>query len=244
MGNCLDRSPSETEEAASTAAVDQSHRSQRRSSNSHRSRRSHHRSSNHYTRLNASGSSLGLNSSSASISLNGSLQRINQDINHNYLQATSIGSFQSTNGASIFTPSSSSLPDSLQQVRTSSFNTSSSLTQEIDQTNGFMQQQQQVFYLNPSVQRTADQLTEEEQIKLLKRMALIQQLPSGTYDENKKHKECVICMIDFEVKDQIKCLPCMHTFHQSCIDSWLVRSLICPSCMEPVDAGLLSAFEN
>jgi len=49
--------------------------------------------------------------------------------------------------------------------------------------------QQQVFYLNPSVQRTADQLTEEEQIKLLKRMTLIQQLPSGTYDENKKHKE-------------------------------------------------------
>lgn len=103
--------------------------------------------------------------------------------------------------------------------------------------------QQQVFYLTPNVQRTADQLTEEEQIKLLKRMTLIQQLPCGFYDENKKNKECVICMIDFEIRDGIKCLPCMHTFHQSCIDSWLVRSLICPSCMEPVDAGLLSAFE-
>lgn len=241
MGNCLDRSPSEAEEAES-AAVEQSRRSQRRS-HSHRSRRGHHQ--NHYTRLNGSGSSLNLtNSSSSAISLNGSLQRISQDINHNYLQATSIGSFQSTNGASIFTPSSSSLPESLQQVRTSSFNTSSSLTQEMGQANSSMQQQQQVFYMNPCVQRTADQLTEEEQIKLLKRMALIQQLPSGTYDESRKHKECVICMIDFEVKDQIKCLPCMHTFHQSCIDSWLVRSLICPSCMEPVDAGLLSAFEN
>ena len=32
----------------------------------------------------------------------------------------------------------------------------------------------QVFYLAPNVQRTADQLTEEEQIKLLKRMTLIQ----------------------------------------------------------------------
>jgi hypothetical protein len=51
------------------------------------------------------------------------------------------------------------------------------------------QQQQQVFYLTPNTQRTADQLTEEEQIKLLKRMTLIQQLPTGSFDENKKHKE-------------------------------------------------------
>ncbi len=50
-------------------------------------------------------------------------------------------------------------------------------------------------------------------------------------------------MIDFEKNDTIKYLPCMHTFHQSCIDTWLLRSLICPSCMEPVDAGLLAAFE-
>lgn len=191
-GNCFDRSPSEAEEAES-ATVEQSHRSHRRSSHSHRRSHRHTRSSNHYTRLNGSGSSLNLTSNSSSaISLNGSLQRISQDINHNYLQATSIGSFQSTNGASIFTPSSSSLPDSLQQIRQNSFNTSSSLSQEMDQATGSMQQQQQqqqVFYMNPCLQRTADELTEEEQIKLLKRMALIQQLPSGTYDENKKHKE-------------------------------------------------------
>jgi hypothetical protein len=49
--------------------------------------------------------------------------------------------------------------------------------------------QQQVFYLSPSQQRTADQLTEEEQIKLLKRMTLVQQLPTGSFDQNKKHKE-------------------------------------------------------
>lgn len=110
--------------------------------------------------------------------------------------------------------------------------------------NGSSIRSSQVYYLTPNVQRTADQLTEEEQIKLLKRMALIQQLPSASYDENKKNKECVICMIDFELGDTIKCLPCMHSFHQSCIDAWLVRSLICPSCMEPVDAGLLAAYDN
>jgi len=106
------------------------------------------------------------------------------------------------------------------------------------------QSNEPVYYLTPNVQRTAGQLTEEEQIKLLKRMALIQQLPSGKYDANKKNKECVICMIEFEINDTMKFLPCLHTFHQACIDDWLIRSLICPSCMEPVDAGLLSAYEN
>lgn len=245
MGNCLERAQSdEADEGESNLEHQSSSRQGSHSrSNSHRNHR-HRSSQNHYTRLN---SNTGNSSSSSSlISLNTNQQRIirqTQDINHNYLHGrTSIGSFQTTNGSSIFSPSSS-LPDSLQisSMPTGSFGISSLFTQGYSQNS---MSTQQVFYLNPSVQRTADQLTEEEQIKLLKRMTLIQQLPSGTYEENKKHKECVICMIDFEVKDQIKCLPCMHTFHQSCIDSWLVRSLICPSCMEPVDAGLLSAFEN
>ncbi len=55
---------------------------------------------------------------------------------------------------------------------------------------------------------------------------------------------CVICMIDFELNDKIKYLPCLHTFHQTCIDQWLLRSLSCPSCMEPIDVGLLAAFDN
>lgn len=234
MGNCLERNLSDNEEAESPPALAEQqnisstrHRSHNRS-NSHR----HHRSSrNHYTRLGNHNSS----SSSSLISINSNHNLThNQDFNHNYLHGTSVGSFQSNTGSLGFSPSSS-LPGSLQMGPTGSLGTSG-LSQN--------SMSQQVFYLTPNVQRTADQLTEEEQIKLLKRMTLIQQLPSGFYDENKKNKECVICMIDFEIKDKIKCLPCMHTFHQSCIDSWLVRSLICPSCMEPVDAGLLSAYEN
>lgn len=30
----------------------------------------------------------------------------------------------------------------------------------------------------------------------------------------------------------------------SCVDNWLMRSLTCPSCCEPVDAGLLTSFET
>ena len=46
-------------------------------------------------------------------------------------------------------------------------------------------------------------------------------------------------MIEFNVGDSVRYLPCMHTYHMECIDDWLMRSFTCPSCMEPVDAALL-----
>ena len=49
-------------------------------------------------------------------------------------------------------------------------------------------------------------------------------------------------MIELEIGDPIRFLPCMHIYHKDCIDDWLLRSFTCPSCMEPVDAALLSTF--
>ena len=53
---------------------------------------------------------------------------------------------------------------------------------------------------------------------------------------------CVICMMDFVYGDPIRFLPCMHIYPMDCIDDWLMRSFTCPSCMEPVDAALLSSL--
>uniref|UniRef100_A0A8C8SQV4 RING-type domain-containing protein n=1 Tax=Pelusios castaneus TaxID=367368 RepID=A0A8C8SQV4_9SAUR len=55
---------------------------------------------------------------------------------------------------------------------------------------------------------------------------------------------CVICMLDFVYGDPIRFLPCLHIYHVDCIDSWLMRSFTCPSCMEPVDAALLASYET
>lgn len=92
-------------------------------------------------------------------------------------------------------------------------------------------------------------LTEDEQIRIAKRIGLIQHLPITQYtDENFQSKkvpsECDICMNDFVNGDSIRYLPCMHQYHVHCVDNWLMRSLTCPSCCEPVDASLLSSFEN
>ncbi|XP_045609658.1 uncharacterized protein [Procambarus clarkii] len=99
-----------------------------------------------------------------------------------------------------------------------------------------------MFFPSPSVSRPASQLTEEEQVKIAKRMGLITHLPCGIFDGTKKSGECVICMIDFTVGDRVRYLPCMHTYHTECIDDWLMRSFTCPSCLEPVDAALLNTY--
>lgn len=101
-----------------------------------------------------------------------------------------------------------------------------------------------VFHPAPNVTRPATQLTEDEQVKIAQRIGLIQHLPTGVYDGSKKNRECVICMVEFQFGDPIRFLPCMHTYHTECIDDWLMRSFTCPSCMEPVDAALLSTYET
>ncbi|XP_054888884.1 RING finger protein 11-like [Poeciliopsis prolifica] len=104
-----------------------------------------------------------------------------------------------------------------------------------------------MYHPTPSQARLATQLTEEEQIRIAQRIGLIQHLPKGVYDggpdgSEKKIRECVICMLDFIYGDPIRFLPCMHIYHMDCIDDWLMRSFTCPSCMEPVDAALLSTY--
>ncbi|KAK2663791.1 hypothetical protein Ddye_002365 [Dipteronia dyeriana] len=43
--------------------------------------------------------------------------------------------------------------------------------------------------------------------------------------------DCVICLEIFRVGDKCKSLPnCRHSFHVHCIDSWLLKTPICPIC--------------
>jgi hypothetical protein len=57
------------------------------------------------------------------------------------------------------------------------------------QNDASFQEAMPVYYPSPNVSRPAAQLTEEEQVKIAKRIGLIQHLPTGTYDGCKKNRE-------------------------------------------------------
>jgi len=48
-------------------------------------------------------------------------------------------------------------------------------------------------------------------------------------------KTCAICLSDYEADEDIKTIPCMHFYHQACIDEWMARSCVCPICKSTID---------
>lgn len=47
-------------------------------------------------------------------------------------------------------------------------------------------------------------------------------------------KGCAVCLEDFKARDMQRTLPCLHRFHQACIDECLRHCGACPVCRHPV----------
>lgn len=65
--------------------------------------------------------------------------------------------------------------------------------------------------------------------------SVIQSLPCSkiTRDDDKMG-ECCICLDELKVGDSMRRLPCLHAFHQECVDKWLKHNSTCPICKHPV----------
>ncbi|CAH8657736.1 unnamed protein product [Schistosoma rodhaini] len=89
------------------------------------------------------------------------------------------------------------------------------------------------YHISPGLPILASDLTEEEQIEIVKRIHMLQFLPLTNYIPVNKEKlrECIICMNDLKLGDEVRYLPCLHTYHRICIDEWLMRSFSCPTCL-------------
>lgn len=57
----------------------------------------------------------------------------------------------------------------------------------------------------------------------------LREVEAGVSDVNFSSK-CVVCLSEFEVGEKVRTLPCVHEFHQPCIDQWLEGHRTCPIC--------------
>ncbi|XP_068745348.1 E3 ubiquitin-protein ligase RNF38-like isoform X2 [Montipora capricornis] len=55
--------------------------------------------------------------------------------------------------------------------------------------------------------------------------------------EEKDNKRCVVCLVDFEEKQLVRVLPCLHEYHTRCIDKWLKSNRTCPICRAEVNVN-------
>lgn len=48
--------------------------------------------------------------------------------------------------------------------------------------------------------------------------------------EDMEDESCAICLVDYEAEDDLRNLPCGHSFHKTCVDGWLAVNASCPNC--------------
>ena len=50
-------------------------------------------------------------------------------------------------------------------------------------------------------------------------------------------RQCCVCLDDVEVGQQVRTLPCLHTFHAACAEEWLGKKKVCPLCQFSIDSN-------
>lgn len=49
------------------------------------------------------------------------------------------------------------------------------------------------------------------------------------------HSRCAVCLEEYKKGDQVRHLPCLHSYHAKCIDRWFEASVECPVCKHDVN---------
>ncbi|XP_070544513.1 E3 ubiquitin-protein ligase RNF181-like isoform X2 [Ptychodera flava] len=63
-------------------------------------------------------------------------------------------------------------------------------------------------------------------------VSAIQSLPTVAIsaDQARDGKKCPVCLLEYDIREQTKQLPCQHQFHSGCILPWLKKTNSCPVC--------------
>jgi len=58
---------------------------------------------------------------------------------------------------------------------------------------------------------------------------------SSGHAEGSTAETCTVCLSEYGDGDELRTLPCMHSFHSECIDPWLRSKSSCPVCLHRLD---------
>ncbi|KAJ8380934.1 hypothetical protein SKAU_G00017120 [Synaphobranchus kaupii] len=86
-----------------------------------------------------------------------------------------------------------------------------------------------------AVQTTIERYTFPHKYKKRKPMDLKISMDEEESDIDEK---CTICLSMLEDGEDVRRLPCMHLFHQACVDQWLATSRKCPICRVDIETQL------
>jgi len=64
---------------------------------------------------------------------------------------------------------------------------------------------------------------------MIERSSFTQEYSVGE-GEDRESRQCVICIADFQLGAKVRRLACLHIFHISCVDAWLMDNRCCPVC--------------
>eukprot|EP00451_Oxyrrhis_marina_P021857 CAMPEP_0204338290 /NCGR_PEP_ID=MMETSP0469-20131031/20954_1 /ASSEMBLY_ACC=CAM_ASM_000384 /TAXON_ID=2969 /ORGANISM="Oxyrrhis marina" /LENGTH=703 /DNA_ID=CAMNT_0051322441 /DNA_START=41 /DNA_END=2149 /DNA_ORIENTATION=- len=84
----------------------------------------------------------------------------------------------------------------------------------------------------PQVSGSAYQVDRYEGLHpgLLARIPTVKFHPERWIHVSLDHKQCMVCLGEFKKGENLRRLPCMHSYHAACIDEWFDRSTLCPVC--------------
>jgi hypothetical protein len=54
--------------------------------------------------------------------------------------------------------------------------------------------------------------------------------PEMIWSDQTNDKTCAICFEDYDLQSKVRVFECTHGFHSECIDLWIQRKAICPTC--------------
>uniref|UniRef100_A0A672LW39 RING-type E3 ubiquitin transferase n=1 Tax=Sinocyclocheilus grahami TaxID=75366 RepID=A0A672LW39_SINGR len=86
-----------------------------------------------------------------------------------------------------------------------------------------------------AVQTTIERFTFPHKYKKRRPLELKIGMDEEELDTDEK---CTICLSMLEDGEDVRRLPCMHLFHQACVDQWLATNKKCPICRVDIETQL------